>query len=511
MEEKAVRGVPWTLVGYAANKVITVTTTLTLAALLAPDDFGVVALAMIVVHVLNMVGDMGMAATLVLRQDLTRRDQGTLLSMMIAMGGAMAAVGIAIAPLMAVAFDEPRVDEVLVLMSLSALLVAPTWFYEGVLQRELEFRKRFMALGAQSLTNAAVALGLAVAGAGVYSIVAGQLLGIAAYGATLATLSPYRVRPAFDRSKARDLFGTGTGFLAQTSMGFLREQGVYFIIGRLLGAGPLGIFSVAFRIGDLTYAGLADPIAKVTFPAFSRARHRGEDITDSFLSVLRLIALVAVPAAVLLSATSEPFVEALFSDKWLGMIGPLLPLGIWAAIRPVETTIGWLLNSIGEARRLARAAAVLLAFFLPAVFVAAWFGDLTAVAWVVLADRVVALFVIGELAHRLGDVPRRGLVRSVQATVIAAVPTWIAAYAVSSLLADAPSLLALSAGVAAGVIAYAAALAVVAPGLMRDSIALAKRTIARGREEDEPKEPAPEPASPPSTPADASRRAVPEA
>jgi O-antigen/teichoic acid export membrane protein len=482
MEQKAVRGVPWTLVGFAGSKLITVATTLALARLLAPEDFGVVALATLVVGVLTLIGDLGLAATFVLRQDLDRRAMGTLLTMVLTMGAVVAAVGAAISPVMATAFDEQRLDEVLAVMAASAFLIAPAWFYEALLQRELEFPRRFVGQGAQALTNAAVALTIAALGGGVWSIVAGQLSSTVAYGATLMALAPYRVRPAFDRTRARDLLGTSTGFLVQTGASFARENLDYGVVGRVLGSGALGVYSVAYRLCDLTYWAVADPVAKVTFPAFARARHRGEDVTGSFLSVLRLVGLVVVPLGVVLSAAADPFTRALFDEDWVSMIGPLAALGLWAAVRPLDATVGWLLNSVGEARVMGRIAALMLLPLLPALIVAAELGGLTALAWVVLADRVAALVIVTNLASRRAGVPVSATWRALRPVVLAAPVAWLATRGVAEVLSGAPPLVALVVAALAGAGAFAAAVTVAAPGVIPDAVRQAARTIGRERE-----------------------------
>ena len=86
MEERAVRGAPWTILAYAANKLVTVATTLALARLLTPEDFGIVALALLAVVAISFLRDLGLSGTLVVRQELDRQAQGTVLALMLIMG-----------------------------------------------------------------------------------------------------------------------------------------------------------------------------------------------------------------------------------------------------------------------------------------------------------------------------------------------------------------------------------------------------------------------------------------
>ena len=202
MEDKAVRGVPWTVLSYGANKAITVATTVVLARVLRPADFGLFTLALLAVIGLSLCNDLGLGGVLIVRQDLDRRALGTMLTLMILMAAAVAILLAAVAPLAALAFDEPRLRDILLALSPVVLLGGPNWFYEALLWRELEFRRRFVALTAQSVSYSATAILLAtVVDAGVWSLVGGQLAGVLIYGVTLLSVSPYRVRPAFERGR----------------------------------------------------------------------------------------------------------------------------------------------------------------------------------------------------------------------------------------------------------------------------------------------------------------------
>jgi O-antigen/teichoic acid export membrane protein len=480
LEQKALRGVPWTLLAYASNKAVTVGTTLVLARLLTPEDFGIVALALLVIVALSFLRDLGLNGALILRQDLDRRAKGTLLTLMLGTGALLGLALAAASPLVAELMDEPRLDEVTAALSATLLLGGVTWFYEALLQRELEFRKRFYSLAAQSLTNAAVALPLAALGAGVWSLVAGQLASTVAFGAALLAVAPYRVRPAFDRDAAVDALRTGRGFLLQAFGGFAQQNADYLVVGRVLGAAPLGYYSMAYRLAELPYYAIAEPVARVTFPAFARMRSRGEDIRPSFLSGLRLVALVTCPVGVILSGAAEPFTHAILGDAWLAMIGPLAVLGVWAAIRPLQVTVSWLLNSIGEAGLMGVVSVAVLVPLVPSLVLAAELGGMTAVAWVMVADIAVSLLVLGVFASRRGGVGLGAQWRASAPAVVACLPAWVAARAVAdATVADLPAGVALLASAAAGTLAYVAAVFAMDPRLPATALHQIGRTLGR--------------------------------
>lgn len=481
MEDKAIRGVPWTIASYAGNKLVFLATTVVLARLLVPEDFGLLALALLAVTFFNVFSDLGLSAALVLRQDLSERAKGTVLTLMLALSAIMATLLAALSPLIAGLFNEPRLAGVLAALAPMVFLAGITWFYEAVLQRELEFRRRFAALAAQSVTYAVVTIVLAALDAGVWSLVAGQIVATLVLGAVLVTLAPYRVRPAFDRADAHDILESSKGFMVQGGLAFISRSLDYFAVGRVLGATQVGFYSMAFRMAELPYLGIADPVAKVTFPGFARMHGRGEDVGPSFLSTLRLIALVTCPLGVWLSATAEPFTQAVFDDRWLPMIGPVAVLGIWAAIRPLQATIGWLLNSIGEASLLGWISALGIAPLVPALLVAADLGGITAVAWVVLAEASLSLVVLAFFAQRRAGVGMAQQLRVTAPVLAGSAVSWVVARAAVEAMGGQTATIALAVSAVAGLASYVVVLAVVAPGLMRDALAQIGRTLGRDR------------------------------
>jgi lipopolysaccharide exporter len=479
VEDKAIRGIPWTFLGYLTNKVITLGTTLVLARLLVPADFGLVALALSAIVILSLFNDLGLGASLVVRQDLDLAAQRTVLTLMLVMGAAVAALIAALSPLAAKAFREPRLAGILAVLASTVLFGGLSWFYEALLHRELEFSRRFVTEIVQTLTVAVSTIVLAALGAGVWSLVVGQVAGSVAYGAALVTLAPYHVKPGFDRAVARDVLSTGRGFLMQAGAAYLHDNVDNMVVGRSLGAAQLGFYSMAFRLGDLPSQAIVDPVATVTFPGFARMRHRGEDIVPSYLSALRLIALAACPLGVVLSATADPLTRALFGERWLTMIGPLSVFGLWAALRPLQTTVAWLLNSVGHALSTGLVEGFALLALVPLLIVAATLGGVTAVAWTMVFNVTMVLLALSLVARRRTGLSLGRQWRALRPVVIACPLSWAAARAVAESTAGSPGGVSLACSAAAGILAYAIAVTLVEPGTLRRAATQLGRTARR--------------------------------
>jgi PST family polysaccharide transporter len=479
MDPKAVGGVPWTLLTYAFNRGITLATTVVLARLLVPSDFGVVALASIVIGIIGLFKDLGLSGAMIVRQDLDERAQGVVFTMLVATGVVVMLLVAALALPTSEWLDEPQLDGVLVVMSLAVPIGSIGWFYETVLQRELEFRKRFIAQAIQAVVYALVALALAIAGAGVWSIVVAFVAGTAVYSVVLLFITPGLIAPRWDSHIARDVFRTGRGFLAQGGLGFIQQNGDKFIVGAALGAAPLGYYSMAYRLCELPYLAIADPVARVTFPEFARMNARGDDVSPAFLSVLRLIAIVTIPIGVILSGAAAPFVAAVLGSQWTPMVTTLTVLGIWASVRAVQTTVAWLLNSLGHSGLMGTVSAVVLAPLIVGVLIAAHHGGIEAVAWVMLADLALSLALLAYFAQTRGAVSMKRQWAAIGPATLAAVPAWFASRLVSEAIDQAPPVLWLAGAAAAGVLVYLAVLAMLDRDGMRVALSQVRRVTGR--------------------------------
>jgi len=479
MDDQAVRSVPWTISTFVAQRAIPMLTTIVLARILAPSDFGLVAMAGVVMGVLGILVDFGMQNTIVMRRDLSVRAQGTVLSMMLLLSGGAAMLGAALSPVVALAYGEARVAPIMAALSGVFLVMGVNSFYDGVLQREMAFRSRFGAQMVNTAVYSVTVLVLALSGAGVWSLVIGQLLGAAACFVAMLIVVPYRVRPRFDRRTAADTFATSRGFLMQGGMAFLQQNADNAIVGRVLGPQALGFYSMAYRLGELPTLAISNPVARVTFSEFSRMREQGRSLGLAFLKVLRMVALVACPVGVIVSALAEPLVATVLGPQWGPAAGPIAVLGIWSAFYPVQNTLNWMINSVGRASLLALVSGVVLVFFLGgAVGAAAWAGT-TAVAVAVLGRTVVTVVASAVLVRRHAEVGLRAQARALTPVAAGCIVAWPVAHFARLALEHEPAGLALVGGALAGGLAYVVAAVLMDRDLAGQTVEQLRRVAGR--------------------------------
>ena len=469
LEGKAVRGIRWTFLAYAGTRILGIAATLVLARLLVPHDFGLVAFAALTIQFVVHFTGLGLGPAIVIRPGLDRRALGTVQTSMLVLGPVSAGIVLMLSPVAADILGDRRVVGVLAVMTIPVVFSGLTNFYAALLQRELAFPSLSACLLAQAAVAATVSVIVACFGGGVWSIVAGQVVGAVIYTAGLLARSPFLVRPHFELDLARDHVRHGIGFVLQGGFSFIEQNMDYAVVGGVSGARALGAYSLAYRLSELPSNAIVEPVAQVTFPGFARMKQRREDFSDSFLTVLRTVAVVGCPIAVVLAAAAEPFVRALLGEKWLLMVGPLSVLGLWGAVRIVQATVAWMLNSVGLALELGRAYAVLVAVTAPILVVAAARGGVTAVSVVMLGNVIVTLAIALYLAVRTVGIPKARILSALRPVVLAAPPTWVVTRALAARV-ELPAAPLLVLAVACGSLTYLVVLLVADRGVVKDVI-----------------------------------------
>jgi PST family polysaccharide transporter len=457
LEESAVRGIPWTFLTYAGTRIVGIAATLLLARLLVPNDFGLVAFATLAIQLVTYFIGLGLGPATVIRPGLDRRALGTVETSMLALGPVSAALLLLVSPLAADVLGDERLVGVLAVLTIPVAFGGVTNFYAALLQRELAFRALSICLLTQAGVAASVSVVLASLGAGVWSLVAGQVVGAAVYTVALLVRSPFLVRPRFALAVALEHVRRGFGFVLQAGFSFVEQNLDYAVVGTLKGAQPLGAYSLAYRLSELPANAVVEPVAQVTFPGFARMKERSEDVSDAFLTVLRAVAVVGCPLALILAATADPFVRTLLGEQWLLMVGPLSVLGVWGAVRIVQATVAWMVNSVGLALRLGRAYAVLVVATAPVLVLAAARGGLTAVSAVMLGNVVLMLAVALRVAIRTVGISAARIWEALRPVALAAAPTWLVARVLAEGL-DLPAALALVVAAVGGSLTYVAVL-----------------------------------------------------
>jgi O-antigen/teichoic acid export membrane protein len=433
LARRAGRAMTWRASELASVQVIFLVRLLVLARLLSPDDFGLLAMAMTVIAFLMAVTNFGMVPALVQRaaNDPRHYDVAWTVGVMRALG--VAAAVLVAAPVAAVLFEEPRAVPIIRALALIPLLDAMVSIRLADLTRDLKFR----ALGgigvARALVNTVVAISLAP-WIGVWALVAGVTAGSAAHLVGSYLLAPHRPRFLFNAEALAPLLRFGRwifieGILAQVGSLALRAA-----IARELGTAALGLFFLASNLAFLPALVASQVAGSVAFPLFVQLKHHLRLLGKAYQTLLSGVALLLVPASILLVVLAPLLVEHLLDERWAGAAPLIQVLALIGLLGLFGETVVPLFQGIGQPARLA-----VLEFIQASLIAltAGWLarqGGLMGVTAALLLATLVSQLASLTMLHHLLPRPFRGLGPPMLLIVVSAVAGGGMAWGVGALV-----------------------------------------------------------------------------
>ena len=345
MGRKVVSGAGYQFAGIALRTVLTIGSTAVLARLLTPADFGYVAMAAVITELAGLLGAFGFANLLIQRKRIARLHLDTVFWASLALGLVMGSFVLLASLGAGWLFADPRVAPLLQVMSLGFVIASLTAVPTVILARQMRFRTEFwINIGAVTLRTAA-GIAFALAGWGMWSLVLAGLVGHAAQAGLAFANVPFRPRWRFHASFLTRTWRTSGSYLGNTTLYYLTTQLDLLLIGRQLGAAPLGLYQNARTLTDEIRARIAMPIQHVLFPAFSSLQADGEQFRQLTLRAGRLLAAVVIPVSIGISANAPEVVAILYGDRWLAMTPILTFFGISASLRASTAIASPLFNA----------------------------------------------------------------------------------------------------------------------------------------------------------------------
>jgi PST family polysaccharide transporter len=290
-----------------------------------------------------------------------------------------------------------------------------------LLQKELDFRRKMFPDVGSALVKGAASVALALAGFGVWALVLGHLAGVVVSVVLAWIVVKWRPRLAFDRDLTRSLLAFGLPLFLVDLIYVVTGNIDYLIVGRVLGAAALGIYTLAYRIPELLVLGVVSVLSRTMFPAFTKARDSIASLRRGFAASIRYVVIFTTPICVGLFVVAEPLVLVMLGPDWLEAVPVLRVLAAFAWVRSLMSNDGDVYKALGKPGFLARITGLRLVILVPALLIATPYG-LVAVAIALLIatvfDKTLRIYLISrQLEMRVTEV-----VAQFVPAVVAAVP-----------------------------------------------------------------------------------------
>jgi len=417
---KVRRALAWSLLNNLLMRIGNFAVGILVARIVAPDEFGVFAVALTVQAILIALAELGLSADLV-RNGRIRERAGTATTVALGISGVVALVMIATAGWVSRAMGAPQATPVLRVMALTLLLSGLSVVPYARLQRD--FRQAAMlATDATSLVVGLLTTVLFVSvGFGAMALALSRVIAQACVCLLQYVLTRMRPTVSFDRSVAASMVAFGAPVAAANVLSWVVMNAGHVAVGRLSGALMLGFYVLAFNISSWPMSALGQAIRVVALPGLAQIERR-EDRDRTLASAVALSWAAALLIGVLLSALATLVIPFVYGDRWLPAASALAALAYFGAQRIVFDLLATYLIAAGATRAVFVLQAVWLAALVPALAVATPAWGIAGAGWAQVAVGVLVL-VPGYLValRRLGT-PLRPVVMGLIVPLGAAAP-----------------------------------------------------------------------------------------
>lgn len=354
LAQRAVRGMMWAYIVFFGGKLVTLGVTAYLARLLDVEAFGLLAFALVLLTFFEAAQDFGINDALIYNTEREEDTANTAFWMNVSIGIAQYAIIFFLAPLALNLPQEgggapdPTIVSVLRFMGLVFVINSLGSTHDGLLQKELEFRKRYIPEFLSAVIKGVASIILAMLLQNVWALVWGHLIGATVRTFSKWYLMPFRPKFVFFVERARALWSFGSHILVFSLFSIALDQADQAAISILIGITQLGFYSIAVKIPEMVIANFSLVLTRVLFPIFAKMKDDIPRLTESFLATTQYTTFVTVPAGLGMAAVAPELVAVVFGEQWLPSIGLLQALALLGMGATLPWTAGDMFKAAGR-------------------------------------------------------------------------------------------------------------------------------------------------------------------
>lgn len=343
-----IRSLFWKLFEQGGTAVVTLLVQIVMARLLAPDEFGMLAIMLVFVNIGNVIVQSGLNTAIIQVPDATERDFSTVFWMSFAISAALYIVLFFAAPAIAAFYSMLAAVTPLRVLTLVLIINAYNAIQEAIVARELAFQKTFRATVTAGVVSGAIGIGCALLGGGIWALVVQQLVQQGCKCAVLALQVPWKPQLTFDGKRAVQFFCFGWKLLASGLLEQVYQGMSDLIIGRVFSTSELGYVSQGKRYPNAVGTLLDGAIQPVMLSAVARVQENSDQVKRLARRALKTSTFLIVPSMLLFAVVAEPVVRLVLGEAWIPSVPFLQMYCIIYALLPIHTTNLQVLNGVGR-------------------------------------------------------------------------------------------------------------------------------------------------------------------
>ena len=450
------RGLVWLGGVRWAAQLFTWASTLVIARLLEPEDYGLVALATVLTGFLEVITDLGLGSALVQSRELSKRDIEATMGVTCALGAGAAVLVALSAPLWAKVQGDPRIVPIVQALAVGVLLTTAAAVPYSMLHRRLAFGLVARAQFLRGLLTAIATLVLAFVLQSYWALVVGYLIGKAVFTIMLIWAEPTLPRFPGPDTQVGKLLRFGGILTADRVLNYARTNIDVALVGALLGTRMVGLYVMALALARLPLEKLGSAFEPVAYPTFARLQSDVPALRRYFLGLSLGTMAIALPASLGLIVTAKLLVPVVIGSQWTAVVSPLQVAALATPLAFHLTLVSALFNALGRVDLNLRITTLTSLLTILAVLVTVRFG-ITAVAAASGLAFALTWTYAKVLALRRIDLHWRDVARTLFPALSASLGMTVCVYATSLVLPSAwPAAARLAIEVSIGMVTYVA-------------------------------------------------------
>jgi PST family polysaccharide transporter len=358
MGRKALGGALYTGAAQALTVVLSILSTIVVARILSPGDYGVIAMAAPITNFILLFQNLGLGQAVIQSKAISSQQLTGLFWINIAASGVIAVVLLLISPIVGWFYDDARAGYIVAASAVTVLVGGTVLQHVALLNRELRFRALSTATAAMVTTNFVATVVAALVLRSYWALWLGTLAGTVINAIVLWSLDSWRPSMSISMKGTREMLKFGAGVTGFNLFNFVSRNLDNVLIAHAWGSAAVGLYDRAYRLMMFPIQNINGPISQVMLPVLGRLRDEPERFRRAFLMAAQAIQLAAVPGMAVAVASSDELIPFLLSDRWAAAASIFFWLGLNALIQPLANSAGWLFIASGRTGVLMRWGAV---------------------------------------------------------------------------------------------------------------------------------------------------------
>jgi PST family polysaccharide transporter len=347
--KKVIEGLTWSGIAQAGKQVCQLAITMVLAHILAPQEFGLMAMANVFIGFATLLSEMGIGNALVQRKELSEEHRSSAFWLNMAVGAFFVCLSFLVSPGIARFYRRPELVPIINVLSISFLVSAVAVVQQSLLMRAMDFRSLMIRDIAATVLSGVLGIILAVKGYGVWSLVFQMLAWVTFNNLFLWFFSPWRPRLLFSKKAVIDLMGFSLNMTGFQMVNYLARTVDQLLIGRFLGAQSLGYYAMAYKLMLFPIQNISWVITRVMFPAFSRIQDNLPRVAENYAKMVGYVSLITFPMMMLFFIVAPDLIPLLWGRGWEETVRIVRVLCFCGMVQSIVTVGGSVYLSQGRA------------------------------------------------------------------------------------------------------------------------------------------------------------------